>query len=75
LEVENLKHTVLIAISFIVFFCANIEVSAKGFSSRLYYGGGKHTSSHGGTYVGGYGSSHKGGHYIGPYGHHYGKHK
>ena len=28
------------------------------------YGGGKHTTSHGGSYSGGKGSSHKGGHYV-----------
>lgn len=70
-----MKYIILIAISLMVFFCGDIEVSAKGFSSRFYYGGGKHTSSHGGTYVGGHGSSHKGGHYIGPHGHKYGRHK
>jgi hypothetical protein len=36
--------------------------------SGHYWGGGEHTSSHGGTYIGGAGSSHKGGHYVGPYG-------
>ena len=71
-----MKNTNLIAISLLVFFCANIEeVSAKSFLTRFYYGGGKHTTSHGGTYVGGSGSSHKGGHYIGPHGHQYGRHK
>jgi hypothetical protein len=38
------------------------------------WGGGRHTKSHGGTYVGGVGSSHRGGHYVGPYGG-YGTHK
>ena len=28
-----------------------------------YYGGGRHTVSHGGSFLGGQGSSHKGGHY------------
>lgn len=44
---------------------------------RVYYGGGKHTVSHGGTYVGGTGgSSHKGGHYVNPRtNNHYGRHK
>jgi hypothetical protein len=39
-----------------------------------YYGGGHHTSSHGGYYAGGSGSSHRGGTYHGPYGG-YGRHK
>jgi hypothetical protein len=33
-------------------------------SARPYYGGGKHTTSHGGHYIGGLGSSHRGGHYF-----------
>lgn len=45
-------------------------------SSRPYYGGGKHTKSHGGSYSGGRGSSHKGGHYKNAKtGNRYGKHK
>jgi hypothetical protein len=36
---------------------------AKGSGGRVYYGGGHHTSSHGGSFPGGSGSSHKGGHY------------
>lgn len=44
--------------------------------SRTYYGGGKHSSSHGGHYQGGKGSSHKGGTYKNPKtGDRYGKHK
>jgi hypothetical protein len=44
--------------------------------SRPVYGGGKHTSSHGGTYQGVGGSSHKGGTYKNPaLGDRYGKHK
>lgn len=43
---------------------------------RPYYGGGKHTTSHGGYYQGGSGSSHKGGHYKNySTGNHYGIHK
>ncbi len=38
--------------------------SAKGsHGGRVYYGGGKHSSSHGGHYVGGSGSSHRGAKY------------
>jgi hypothetical protein len=42
---------------------------------RPYYGGGHHTSSHGGSY-GTAGSSHRGGHYTSQAGsHRYGRHK
>ncbi len=54
------------------------EVSARSSygSSRPYYGGGKHSESHGGQYRGGRGSSHKGGEYKNPRsGDQYGKHK
>lgn len=48
---------------------------AKG-SSRVSYGGGHHTSSHGGTYKGGQGSSHRGGEYKNTRtSNSYGKHK
>jgi predicted RNA-binding protein YlqC (UPF0109 family) len=44
-------------------------------SSRPYYGGGRHTASHGGSY-GVSGSSHRGEHYTSRTGsHHYGRHK
>lgn len=36
---------------------------AKGSGGRPHYGGGKHTTSHGGHYSNGGGSSHKGGTY------------
>lgn len=42
--------------------------------ARYSYGGGRHTSSHGGHYSGGFGgSSHRGGTYHGPHGG-YGQH-
>src|ERR1700682_6272531 len=41
---------------------------SRSSSGRTYYGGGKHTSSHGGRYASGRGSSHKGGRYMGPTG-------
>ena len=45
-------------------------------SERPYYGGGHHTTSHGGHYTGGHGSAHKGGHYVNPKtANHYGIHK
>lgn len=45
--------------------------------ARHYYGGGRHTYSHGGHYSGARsGSSHKGGHYRNVRtGNHYGRHK
>jgi len=46
------------------------------YSSWPYYGGGRHTSSHGGTYLGAFGSSHRGGHYRNvSSGNRYGRHK
>ena len=46
------------------------------YAGRPYYGGGRHTISHGGSYPGGHGSSHKGGHYKNANtGNHYGRHK
>ncbi len=53
---------------FLIVFAASIftsAVDARGYRApRPYYGGGHHTTSHGGNYMGAYGgSSHKGGHY------------
>ena len=52
-------------------------LSAAPAFARPNYGGGHHTSSHGGHYSGGSGgSSHRGGHYTSPTGSHsYGRHK
>lgn len=45
-------------------------------SSRMFYGGGHHTTSHGGKYIGGHGASHKGGKYANPKtSNQYGRHK
>ena len=45
-------------------------------SGRVYYGGGRHTTSHGGHYAGGHGPSHKGGRYKNVRtGNRYGRHK
>ena len=46
-------------------------------TARTYYGGGHHTSSHGGHFSGSYGgSSHRGEHYSSPTGgHSYGRHR
>ncbi|RXG87326.1 hypothetical protein EAS61_18955 [Bradyrhizobium zhanjiangense] len=35
-----------------------------GHGGRVSYGGGHHTTSHGGSYLGGSGSSHRGGTYL-----------
>jgi len=43
---------------------APASASRRSYSARPYYGGGHHTSSHGGSYSGSFsGSSHRGGHY------------
>ncbi len=47
-----------------ILFLVFILFSLVNLNAQTYYGGGKHTSSHGGYYSGGVGSSHKGGHYI-----------
>jgi hypothetical protein len=50
------------------------SADARGYG-RVHYGGGHHTSSHGGHYAGGHGSSHRGGHYVNRRTHnHYGTH-
>lgn len=52
------------------------DAKGKGGGSRPSYGGGKHTSSHGGNYKGGKGSSHRGGTYKNSKtNNQYGKHK
>ncbi len=56
------------------FAVATWITAAEARGSGHYYGGGHHTSSHGGYYSGGSGSSHRGGTYHGPYGG-YGRHK
>lgn len=44
--------------------------------SRPYYGGGHHTTSHGGHYPGSVNAHHRGGHYTNPRtGNRYGKHQ
>lgn len=48
-----------------VLLCSTTFAQARGGHGgfRVSYGGGHHTSSHGGTYIGGSGSSHRGGQY------------
>ena len=72
------EHMRIFTLALIAALAIGSAADARGHSSggRHYYGGGHHTSSHGGSYSGGHGSSHRGGHYNSPYGgHHYGRHK
>jgi len=53
-------------------------IAATGFAQKRhpYYGGGHHTTSHGGYYSGGSGSTHRGGHYVNSHTYNtYGRHK
>jgi hypothetical protein len=47
----------------VLIWTANADAKGGHSGSRVSYGGGHHTTSHGGTFVGGSGSSHKGGTY------------
>jgi hypothetical protein len=69
--------TILGFAAILLFSLVGVDDSfARGGGGRPYYGGGKHTKSHGGDYVGGQGSSHKGGKYTNPSsGDRYGIHK
>jgi uncharacterized membrane protein len=60
----------------LIIIAAVLAISATA-DARPYYGGGHHTSSHGGSYSGSYGgSSHRGGHYRNPRtANHYGRHR
>jgi len=61
-----------------ILFAFSTPAFAKGGKSggRAHYGGGHHTSSHGGHYASGRGSSHKGGSYRNSRtGNRYGRHK
>lgn len=73
----RLLRTVAILLMLLLLPCGFIDAKGKSsHSSRPYYGGGHHTTSHGGRYSGGTGPSHKGGHYKNPGTHNrYGKHK
>ncbi|WP_149425960.1 hypothetical protein [Oryzomicrobium terrae] len=67
----------LALIAAVTFALPPSTVWAKGGSGgRPHYGGGSHTTSHGGHYAGGKGSSHKGGAYKNTSSRNqYGKHK
>ena len=55
---------------------AQHKSSSRASSSRPYYGGGKHTASHGGHFQGETNANHKGGHYKNPKSNNqYGKHQ
>jgi uncharacterized membrane protein YgcG len=67
-----------ITILVMAMLCSTAFAQARGGhgGGRVSYGGGHHTSSHGGTYMGGAGSSHRGGHYQNfSTGNRYGTHK
>jgi hypothetical protein len=63
----------------VLFILATLLFSTICFSqkkSHPYYGGGHHTTSHGGSYPGSINSHHKGGHYVNPNTNNtYGRHK
>lgn len=64
------------AILIIGLSCGAAGARGSHSSSRVYYGGGHHTYSHGGSYAGSVGSSHRGGHYRNlRSGNNYGRHK
>ena len=53
----------LLTIAFAILFASFTPLAIAKGGGRMSYGGGAHTSSHGGTYKGGQGSSHRGGSY------------
>ncbi len=73
-----MKKALAVFLLSLAFLTTSFDLGARNSkgSSRPYYGGGKHTQSHGGHYSQGRGSSHKGGTYKNPRsGDQYGKHK
>ncbi len=48
----------------LILFLGLITSISFGQTRHPYYGGGNHTTSHGGHYAGGYRSHHRGGHYV-----------
>ena len=74
---ERTLKKALCILSLVGFLFAGLDnAEARSSGGRPYYGGGHHSSSHGGSYSGGHGSSHKGGHYKNPRtGNRYGRHK
>jgi hypothetical protein len=67
---------VMAATVMLLAFASSADARGGGHGGRISYGGGHHTTSHGGTYVGSSGSSHKGGSYRNfSTGNQYGSHK
>jgi hypothetical protein len=62
----DLKTAIVLAIALLTSTDFAAARGGSHFGGRVSYGGGHHTSSHGGTYIGGSGSSHKGGSYRNP---------
>jgi hypothetical protein len=68
------KVTAVAALFFL--FCFSASAHHTSHASRPYYGGGHHTTSHGGRYQGETNVHHKGGHYRNPKSNNqYGRHK
>jgi hypothetical protein len=73
-----MKKSAFVLMFMMIFAISSADLSFAGGKGggRVYYGGGRHTTSHGGIFVGGSGSSHKGGTYVNARtGNLYGKHK
>jgi hypothetical protein len=63
-------------VAMFLFICLPAYARHTHSGSRPYYGGGHHTTSHGGHYPGETNSHHKGGHYQNPRSNNrYGRHK
>lgn len=56
-----MKNVLRIALAIAIACTMGLAQAKGGKGGGTHYGGGKHTSSHGGAYKGGKGSSHKGG--------------
>jgi len=74
---SKMKKIFRVAVFALMFLLTFAPLNAQDRStSRPYYGGGKHSKSHGGHYQGEKNSHHKGGQYKNPRSHdRYGKHK
>lgn len=61
-----MTKTIGIVATLVVLMGLSEQAAARGGShgGRVSYGGGHHTSSHGGSFAGGSGSSHRGGTYV-----------
>jgi len=71
-----MKRLRLLALILALLLSVGTSFAQRHSSARPYYGGSKHSNSHGGHYQGQRNSHHKGGHYKNPKTHdRYGKHK